>query len=364
MLSITYCAHIQVLWGMALNSCIILSNCAEEHDFSILYTAPGVVDWPGLLEHWLLSPLDSIRYYAKVIAGCISLDEDQYFLLDLTENEISTLLKMLKDISVSKALVASGFGCQFSVQEVLSMISNFILSKNNFAAILYDTCYDVVEILVELLKHPISDVKKCVCNLLLKLFNSLKFRKKAITANLDKVLNELVDESDDVCLSFLKQCVLFALSQGDLTDSEQSVICYDLQTSSNVAVCFGELLTNLSNCLSEIILRYEGRLLIISEKRYPNFNVLFAMIRNMFSFWSSCCMDVMDVLLQQVCRNDITILHGFAMMIHRSECYCIHVCKLISYSHNIHTCIATATSHSCYYHKYLGETCGKPTVSV
>ena len=304
---------------MTLNSCVILSNCAEERDFSILYTAPGVVDWPGLFAHWLLSPLESIRYYAKVLAGCVSLNDDQLFLLELTESEICTLLEMLKSASQSGFSLVSGFGCTFSAEEVLVMINNFLLSERNFSGILYSSRHDILDSLMCLLKHPDNAVKTHVCKIILILLNSLKFRRRAIAASLDNSLSRCVGEKEDSFLDFLSQCVLLGLSQGDSVDSEQREIFYDAETATNVAHCFQKLLSELAGHISEIIVKFEGRPLNITERSHPDFDMLVTTISNLFSFWSSCCMQVKDILLQQVHKNALVILHNFAMKIYTGE---------------------------------------------
>lgn len=309
---------------MVLNACNILSNCAQEHDFSLLYTAPGVVDWASLFQNWMLSPMDSLRFHAKVLAGYIerNLREDQYFLLDLTDDEIFVLLKMLKDVSTSK-LIGSGFDCQFSARELLVMFSNFILSERNYTRIVQNSRSDFLNSAILLVTNAGNTERKFTCRILLKLLNSVEFKKEANILGMEKVLydNIVSNKEGDPGLNFLCQSTLIRLRQECFNNFRYYMVHYDPISSSKVVTCFVRFLTDLTDNLLPIIERFQGRLLNISVKRYPKINQLLEAITEVYDFWNSCSPTLKDLLLKELCMQSqvLDILHSFIMKIYAGE---------------------------------------------
>lgn len=320
--------HMQVLKGMALNACTVLSNCAQEHDFSLLYTAPGVVDWGSLFQSWMLSTIDSLRFSAKVLAGYIrrNLTEDQHFLLDLADDEICTLLQMLKDASISKSFVGSGFGSRYSATELLVICNNLILSEVNFTRIIHSSRNDVLNSIISLLTNGGDAEKRYIFRLLLKLLNCADFREKANCSGMDEVLCNVLEKECDPSLSFLCQCALISLRQEDhSSDFGHRKVHYDSISSANVATFLGEFLVGLTDGLAPIIERSRGRLLNISVKRYPKIDQLLKGVTEVYDFWNSCSPFVQHQLLEVICQQSqvIGILHNFIMEIYSGN---LHVC--------------------------------------
>ena len=315
----------QVLKYMLLNSITVLSNCAQEHDFSLLYTPPGVVDWASLIESWIISPSSPLRFSAKTLAGYIerSFKEDQYFLFDLTPNEFSTFCQMLNDSSASEKLVGAGFGSRYSSKELLVMLNNLILSKNNYFLTFQAQYIDIIiNSFLNLMMRDGDLEKKSVCRILLKLLNSADFRKKLENAGMEGILSE-VNATSDPCLKFLSQCICLHFHQ--LEDNNTDFCHHEIQYGSSLlpdlSMYFEEMLASLSNTLAQIIERFEGRPINISTKRFPGFNYSVEAIEEIYNFWRLSVPSVKEALGKVLSHQFryLTTLHTFCMKIYSGK---------------------------------------------
>ena len=310
---------------MVLNACTILSNCAQEHNFSLLYTAPGTVDWANLLQHWMLSTFDSLRFSAKALAGYFkrNLNEDQFFLLDLTDDEINRMIQMLKEAVNSSSLVGSGFGCRYSATELLIMLDNFILSKENYDKIVTTSSSDIINFLTSLITNAGNTARKYACRALLKLLNNVKFKTKANYLGMENTLSSNIGE-DDPSLSFLCQCIQLSLKQEYCCSTgtlPHYIVHFDALLSSNITASFRRLLTFLTSNLSPIIKRFQNRSLNISTRRYPKSFLLLEVITEIHNFWDLCSPGTKDLLLKELCQQSqiLDVLHALLMKVYSGE---------------------------------------------
>lgn len=316
---------------MVLSSTTVISNCAQEHDFSLLYTPPGVVDWASLIESWIISPLSSLRFSAKALAGSIerSLNEYQYYLFDLTIDEFRTLVQMLNDSSSSDKLVGAGFGSQYSARELLVILNNLMLSKHNYSLALQAPQNDIlINCFVNLMANGGDPEKKSVCGVLLKLLNSAEFRKTLENVGMSGILNEL--KTTDPCLKFLCQCICLRLHQieNDNADYSHYVIQCNTSQLPDLSIYFEEMLSCLSDTLAQIIERFEGRPFIVSTKRFPGFNSSVEIIEEIYKFWRLSILSIKGALAKVLSHqfHHLTILHAFCMKVYSGKSlYSIYV---------------------------------------
>lgn len=191
---------------------ITISNCSQERDFSLLYTPPGKVNWCAMLESWMNSTDKNLRFSAKLITGNLShvLESDQIHLLDLSSEELSSFLKLFCDAVNSETLTGSGFGCQFTAEELVSSLRKFLLSESNY--FLISTATDIMPTsLFNLFVKGGNTIKQECCKVLLYLLNSSNFQKSFESLNCGLIINWNSD--DPASLKFLKQLVHIKLQQ-------------------------------------------------------------------------------------------------------------------------------------------------------
>lgn len=192
---------------------IVISNCSQERDFGLLYTPPGKVDWSVILESWMNSTNKNLRFSAKLIAGHLShvLEDNQLYLLDLPCDELTSFVELFCESVKSETLLGSGFGCQFSAEELAYSLRNFLLSDNNFSLI--STSLDMPISLFKLFVKGGFGIKQECCRILLYLLNSSDFKDSFRKLKSVNILADS-DSDDPATLKFLRQCVYLSLHQG------------------------------------------------------------------------------------------------------------------------------------------------------
>lgn len=309
---------------MVLNSITVILNCSYQHDFSLLYTSPGVVDWASIIEHWIFFPLNSLRFSAKILASNIekSLNERQCLLFDLTSNEFSIFVQMLVDSSTSEKMVGTGFGNQYSASELLTILNNLLISKHNFSLSVQEL---YTKILVNLFEKIFirggNTERKMVCRILLKLMNNLKFKKTLEEVGMKNIISRFSD-SNDLALKFLSQCIHLHNTHlmEDTTEIINHCIC-DNEGNNLSSLCmhFIEMIAQLCAYLDQILERFQGRMIKVSMKRFPQFKSYMEVITEINAFWKLSTAAVRSALGIALSSHSqyLSILHSFAMKIYR-----------------------------------------------
>ena len=217
--SLVYAVHLNLFVAqisrLALNCTIVVSNCSKDKDFGFLYVPPGMIDWATILSAWIESPYAPLRFNAKSIAANVIhvLDADNVFLLELSDDEVESLVEMISECTFSESLTAKGFDCQFQANEVVELVSSLVISPHNISRFAMSSA--VLISLLQLLRREDCHVKKCTCRLLLQLCcYSSSLRKEAGDLNIKEALFEEMSEmSNDSTFMFLSRSLLLALDK-------------------------------------------------------------------------------------------------------------------------------------------------------
>ena len=310
--------------SLALLALIIISNCSQERDFGLLYTPPGKVDWSVILESWMNSTNRDLSFSAKLIAGHLNhILDDKLYLLDLGE-EAPLFIDLFCDSVQSKTLVGSGFGCQFSAEELARALRYFLLNANNFFHVSIST--HIPTALMKLYIRGGISVKEEVCRLLLYLFDSSAFMQRfRKLESRESLIGVDVDENESPTLKFLRKCVSLRFQQeqsgmscksepAPTRDSKSAIICFEVDSFPEVVRTYGDFFNWIATKMSRMLEKYEGRTLSLPNSKATL--LLITAVEELHRFWKNCISPLQIAILQHLttCKVEhLTVIHDFSV---------------------------------------------------
>lgn len=302
--------EIEVLNVMMMNASIIFSNCVQIKDFMLLYTPPGVVDWPIIVEKWTESNYIPLQFSAKIIYGYLAhnLDKEQLSPLIIKEQHLNEFLEMILLSAQSDCISVSGFGCHFTTLELINCLHNFLLLEINFNFVVQAPSIPISLLLI--LNSGGNAERKAVCRVLLILLRSSEFEKEMESLGMMQVLESVIVNSSDDCLKFLCQSIVVTLKHS------QDLKLDGIRTMKD---CLDHFLNDVCIQISLLLKSNEGKRINLLY-HHASHHQLVEAIEEIHALWYASSFKIQTELIALIVNNEnyLKTLHSFVIKAFKS----------------------------------------------
>lgn len=112
----------------------IIYNCARNYPLPEYYYSR--FPWADILAIWVTSSIPGIRITSKLLASMLEcLDGEELKLMDMTEDDLSTLVSALNIAIQSSDMTAEAFGYRYSALELVTILQMLSCRQVNFERI-------------------------------------------------------------------------------------------------------------------------------------------------------------------------------------------------------------------------------------